>query len=120
MPAGRSLIHYTSEIGLTPLQWYPYSNKLPSTWDAAFGNISATYPVISAENGEYDFATTYMSPLLSYFDAHNISWLGWSWVVIPGANPCGYPQLISDYTGTPIAGMGELIYQHLLSYVHAP
>lgn len=96
---------------------YPYSNKLPSTWDAAFGTISATYPVISAENGEYDCGTSYMSPLLSYFDAHNISWIGWAWVVIAGAPACGYPQLISDYTGTPVPGMGELIYQHLLSYV---
>jgi len=95
---------------------YPYSDKQPNTWDGAFGNISATYPVISAESGEYDCGTSYMSPLLNYFDSHQIGWIGWAWAVpTPGA-VCGYPQLTTDYLGTPSATMGQLIYQHLHSY----
>src|SRR5437879_11143215 len=46
---------------------YPYAEKLPPGWDAAFGNISTTYAVMSAESGEYDCGTSYMSQLLSYF-----------------------------------------------------
>lgn len=94
---------------------YPYAEKLPPGWDAAFGNISNTYAVMSAESGEYDCGTGYMSQLLSYFDAHHISWVAWAWVV-QGA-PCGYPQLIQDYRGTPVPGMGQLVYARLRGYV---
>lgn len=93
---------------------YPYTEKMPNSWDAAFGKMSATYPIISAENGEYDCGTSYMSQLLSYFDAHSISWMGWAWVSV--GSVCGYPQLITDYSGTPAPNMGVLIYQHLLGY----
>lgn len=98
---------------------YPYSEKMPSFWDAAFGTISATYPVMSAESGEYDCKSSYMSQLYSYFDAHSIGWVSWAWFALPNANTgaqCGYPQLITDYQGTPLAGMGQFIYAYLLSY----
>lgn len=94
---------------------YPYGGKEPSTWDAAFGNISANYPVISAESGEYDCGAGYMSPLLAYFDAHQIGWVAWAWVV--QGDPCGYPQLIQNYQGLPTPGLGQLIYQRLHSYL---
>ncbi len=95
---------------------YPYSEKMPQYWDAAFGNISKTYPVISAENGEYDCGTSFMSRLLAYFDAHSISWIGWAWVV--NGSACGYPQLVTNYNGTPAPNMGVLIYQYLTSYAN--
>ncbi len=94
---------------------YPYAEKQPQSWDAAFGKMSAQYPVISAESGEYDCGTSYMSQLLAYFDAHQISWTAWAW--ISQGDPCGYPQLITDYRGTPAPGMGQLIYTRLRSYI---
>ncbi len=99
---------------------YPYNGKQPPDWDTAFGNISNTYAVISAESGEYDCGTSYMSQLLSYFDAHRIGWIGWSWV--SAGSICKYPQLITDYSGMPAANMGIFIYQYLRSYasVSAP
>ena len=93
---------------------YPYGDKQPQTWNAAFGNISATYPVISAESGEYDCGTGFMSQLLAYYDAHQIGWVAWAWTVQGDA--CGYPLLIKNYNGTPSQKMGQLIYQHLQSY----
>ncbi len=93
---------------------YPYAGKQPSTWDNAFGNPSATYPVISAENGEYDCDSTYMAQLLSYFDAHQIGWVGWAWAT--RGSVCTYPSLVTDYNGTPAAGTGLYIYQHLRRY----
>jgi endoglucanase len=94
----------------------PYPEKVPSTWDAAFGNVSATYPVISAENGQYDCGSSYMSQLLPYLDAHQIGWVAWAWVV--SNIPCAYPQLISDYLGTPasVNAAATYIYQYLHSY----
>jgi endoglucanase len=94
---------------------YPYANKQPITWDAAFGAISKRYAVISAESGQYDCGTNYMSKLLSYFDAHQIGWVSWAWVV--AGSPCGYPRLIQNYRGTPTNGMGQLVYRWLRSYV---
>ena len=93
---------------------YPYTDKLPNTWDAAFGVPSQTYPVVSAESGEYDCDSTYESQLLSYFDAHQIGWSGFSWSM--RGNTCTYPLLIADYNGTPSAGYGLAIYQHLHRY----
>ncbi len=97
---------------------YPYANKQPIAWDAAFGAISKKYAVISAESGEYDCGTNYMSKLLSYFDAHQIGWISWAWVV--AGSPCGYPQLIQNYRGTPTNGMGQLVYRWLRSYQTSP
>ncbi|MBV9021239.1 MAG: cellulase family glycosylhydrolase [Chloroflexi bacterium] len=96
---------------------YDYADKAPSMWDAGFGNISAKYPVISGESGEYDCGSDYMSQLLPYFDAHNIGWIGWAWSTAGG---CSSPLLVSDYQGTPYPGMGEYIYQYLQSYAPAP
>ncbi len=93
---------------------YPYADKQPQVWDASFGKASATYPVISAESGEYDCGTSYMNRLLAYFDAHQIGWVGWSWTMM--GNVCGYPRLIQDYNGTPSKATGQFIYQHLQSY----
>jgi endoglucanase len=93
---------------------YPYVEKQPSSWNAAFGTISKQYAVISTESGEYDCGTGYMSKLLSYFDAYQIGWIAWAWVV--QGSPCGYPQLIQDYHGTPVPGMGQLVYLRLRSY----
>ena len=94
--------------------YYPFSDKLPNTWDAAFGIPSQTYPVVAAESGEYDCDSTYESQLLSYFDAHQIGWAGFSWSL--RGNACTYPLLITDYNGTPAAGYGLAIYQHLHRY----
>jgi endoglucanase len=96
----------------------PYAEKAPSKWDASFGKVSATYPVISAENGQYDCGTSFMSQLLPYLDAHQISWVAWAWIV--SNKPCAYPQLINDYQGTPssVNAAGPYIYQYLHSYAH--
>jgi endoglucanase len=97
---------------------YPYPLKQPTDWDKYFGSISNSYPVISAENGEYDCGTLYMNQLLSYLDAHMIGWVGWAWVSAGAA--CGYPQLVTDYSGTPAPNMGVLVYQRLRGYASAP
>ncbi|HLX56353.1 MAG TPA: cellulase family glycosylhydrolase [Ktedonobacteraceae bacterium] len=98
---------------------YPYAEKQPANWDASFGFLTSTYPVMSAESGEYDCQSGYMSQLISYFDAHSMGWVAWAWYAVGTANvsnECGYPQLISDFTGTPLPSMGIYIYLHFLGY----
>ena len=123
--AGMNWGYDLSQIARYPIQGpnvvydthpYPYAEKQSNSWDAAFGTISEQYPVLSAENGEYDCGTSYMSQLLSYFDAHQIGWIAWAWVV--QGSPCGYPQLVQDYRGTPVPGMGQLVYQRLREYAN--
>jgi endoglucanase len=105
---------------------YPYGGKMPPNWDAAFGNLSATAPVVSLENGQYDCGKNpdgtvdnYMLQLLDYFDAHLIGWTAWAWYADQGNAGCGWPQLISDYLGTPLPLMGTWIYERLLSYANS-
>ena len=95
---------------------YSYKAKLPAHWDTAFGQISASYPVISAESGEYDCQSTYVSQLFSYFDAHDIGWISWAWAP-PWGDACKYPRLVTDLTGKPTPEMGQFVYQYLHSYL---
>ncbi len=98
---------------------YDYGDKAPSTWDAAFGNVSKNYAVISAENGEYDCNSTYVSQLYGYLDNHHIGWLAWAWVAGIGS-VCGYPSLITDYQGTPSMNTGQFVYQRMRGYAVSP
>jgi len=94
---------------------YPYQGKRTvDDWESGFGRISATYPVISAESGEYDCQASFLQRLIPYLDAHHISWIGWAWYGQGSA--CTFPRLISDYAGTPEPAMGLYIYQRLVHY----
>lgn len=94
---------------------YPYQGKSTSAdWETSFGQISVTYPVISAESGEYDCQASFLQRLIPYLDTHHISWIGWAWYAQGSA--CSFPQLVSDYTGTPEPEMGLYIYQMLVRY----
>ena len=96
---------------------YDYRDKQPSYWDNAFGNVSSSYPLIAAEFGEYDCKTTYISQLINYLDAHNISWVGWAWVIASGT-PCLYPQALKNYNGTPYPDMGQYEYERMKGYTN--
>ena len=78
--------------------------------------VAKSVPVVTGELGEYDCATTYIIPYMTFADAGGISYLGWAW------NPynCGsFPALISDYTGTPTAfGIGLKSHLDALSERH--
>ena len=98
---------------------YPYSGKdTTAEWDAAFGYLTATKPVMSAEFGEYDGNSSFESMAVTYFDQHLMGWTAWSWYNTGGtlASKTGYPQVVSDYNGTPLANMGTYIHQQLLNY----
>ncbi len=97
---------------------YNYPGKQSTDWDTAFGFLTATSPVMSLESGDYTCTTSYMAPLLAYFDAHSMSWVGWAWYT--GGSVCSYPEVISDWQGTPAPSMGTLEYDSLLGYANQP
>ena len=111
---------------------YPYAGKnTPQLWDADFGYLTSTVPVLSAEFGEYSHVnpidqttpcdSSFVSQVISYFDAHMMGWIAWAWYNISStsAGGCGYPQLILNFdTGQPSLNMGAYIYQQLLNYAN--
>jgi endoglucanase len=76
---------------------YDYPGKQPGDWDAAFGNLAATYPILATEFGQYCNNNNYVETLLDYFQRKGIHWTGWAWYV----NGCSFPSLIADWSGTP-------------------
>jgi hypothetical protein len=101
---------------------YPYGGKnTTQLWDADFGYLTSTVPVMSAEFGEYDCNSSFVSQTISYFDQHMMGWTAWAWYNISSSasGGCGYPQLILNWdTGQPSPNMGTYIYQQLLYYAN--
>ncbi len=83
---------------------HPYVFKNSTSNQNAFITPSATVPVVATEFGDATTTVhatgcspgTYTSQLAT-FAANNISYTGYAWYE---AN-CGYPSLITDYSGTP-------------------
>lgn len=90
---------------------FNYSSKRPALWPHDFGTVAAHLPVIATEFGSYDCATSYTSAAISYFTAHHMSWLAWSW----NLSGCSGPALITDWNGTPNAPYGAFIQQQMLA-----
>ncbi|HEY6407069.1 MAG TPA: cellulase family glycosylhydrolase, partial [Ktedonobacteraceae bacterium] len=126
--AGTNWGYDLSQLGTYPItgtnvvyDTHPYTYPGKNTtaeWDTAFGYLTSTVPVMSAEFGQYDGQSSFESMAVNYFDQHLMGWTAWAWYSAGGSNiqDWGYPQLVSDYNGTPLASMGTYIYQQLLTY----
>jgi hypothetical protein len=93
---------------------HPYDkpNKRPGNWDAAFGFLAASAPVVATEFGDTTCSgTAYYSSLIAYAEAKGIGWTGWAWY--PGG--CNFPSLIADWSGTPTPS-GQVVKAALLRY----
>ncbi len=91
---------------------YDKAGKQPANWDAGFGFLTATDPVVATEFGQYECGTSYVAQLIPYMDAHGMSWTAWVWY--PG--DCNGPRVIADWNGTASPGMGTQVQQALLGY----
>jgi aryl-phospho-beta-D-glucosidase BglC (GH1 family) len=84
---------------------HPYGNKAPSSdWPGKFGNLAATFPVFATEFGTYDCGGDWTKSLIAYMEGLGMSWTAWAWYVAPTGQDCQFPSLISDYSGTVLAG----------------
>jgi len=90
---------------------HPYddSGKQLANWPAAFGYLAATAPVILTEFGQYCNSDNYVQQLLQYVDSLQLHWTVWAWYV----NGCSFPSIINDWTGTPLAPVGPLVFASL-------
>jgi endoglucanase len=97
--------------------WHSYNFNVcasQSCWDSQIAPVAASVPLVAGEIGENDCGGNYIGPLMTYLDAHGISYLAWTW---NNWDCSSGPALITDYTGTPTA-YGSAYRTHLLSLPH--
>jgi len=91
---------------------HPYSFKDSDTLAAsAYLTPAKTLPVIATEFGNANISSNYVAPTtcdasiyskyISTFETAGMSWTSWAWIV--DAWGCGFPQIITDYSGAPNA-----------------
>jgi endoglucanase len=93
------------------------SEMLSRFWDAYWGFLTATDPVLVTEFGDTDAAcsTAYSAEVISYADKHAAGWTAWGWF----PKGCTFPSLINDWAGTP-SPSGAVVKAALAGYDDAP
>jgi endoglucanase len=85
--------------------WHSYnfnSCSSQSCWTSQVAPVIAQVPVVAGEIGENDCAGSYITPLTTWLDSQNTSYLAWAWN--SDFNCSSGPGLITDYVpGTPTA-----------------
>lgn len=90
----------------------PYDD--PTTWNGDMATLATQVPVVMGEIGDTDCTHKFTDQLMTWADAHGVSYTAWAWVT---SSCAGEPALITDYNGTPTAyGVG--VRDHLLSLPH--
>jgi len=82
--------------------WAPCD--LQSCWDTYIAPLAQKFPVVMGEIGDKDCTHIFIDPLMTWADAHGVSYLAWDWFIGSCADE---PSLITNYDGTPTAyGVG--------------
>lgn len=101
---------------------HPYIFKSSPGDDVAFLTPAKTLPVVATEFGDANVegfhsipatqcVASIYSDYISKFETAGMSWTSWAWIVDEWG--CGFPQLISDYSGTPNS-IGTPVQQKLM------
>jgi hypothetical protein len=96
--------------------WHSYNfNSCSDTtcWKNQLLPVLQKVPVIAGEIGENDCAHGYIDKLMNWLDAHNTSYLAWTWDAWKDGCAKG-PVLITDYNGSPTA-YGQGFKDHLIA-----
>jgi aryl-phospho-beta-D-glucosidase BglC (GH1 family) len=89
---------------------YDYGGKGPGDWDADWGFLTDTYPIVVTEFGSFDCNPNYGSQLISYANERGLSWTAWAWY--PGG--CDFPALIENWAGDP-SPSGQVVRTALMN-----
>ncbi len=73
--------------------------KAPKTWDHWLSLVQKL-PFVTGELGEKDCTSSFINAYMPWADAHNVSYLAWSFNAGPSW-PCRAPSLITDDNGDP-------------------
>lgn len=96
---------------------HPYefkSGDSPSSWQAKFGFLTTSAPVVATEFGTNTCGQdAYDTDVLRYFQASGMGYTAWGW----WAGGCSFPALIADAAGTCVNG-GCVTQADLLGYAN--
>ncbi|MET7594281.1 cellulose binding domain-containing protein [Streptomyces sp. NPDC004082] len=94
--------------------WHVYnfnSCATESCWNSTLAPVAERVPLVAGEIGENTCAHSFVDRVMAWFDARNLSYLGWTWNTWDCSSG---PSLISDYDGTPTS-YGTGLRDHLRS-----
>lgn len=80
-----------------------------SCWNSTLAPVAAQVPLVAGEIGENTCSHGFTDQVMKWFDAHDLSYLGWTWNTWDCSSG---PSLISSYDGTPTA-YGAGLRDHL-------
>ncbi|MGW2824986.1 cellulose binding domain-containing protein [Streptomyces sp. NPDC001443] len=80
-----------------------------SCWNSTLAPVAAQVPLVAGEIGENTCSHAFVDQVMNWFDAHGLSYLGWTWNTWDCSSG---PSLISAYDGTPTS-YGAGLRDHL-------
>jgi hypothetical protein len=83
-----------------------------SCWNSTVASVAKSVPVVATEFGEDDCTGGYVVPLMTWFDSHHVSYLGWTWNTWDCRSG---PALITNANGTPTV-FGLAVRTHLRAF----
>jgi endoglucanase len=96
--------------------WHSYNFNTCSSqscWTSQIAPVIAQVPVIAGEIGENDCAGGYITPLTTWLDSQNTSYLAWAWNA--DFNCSSGPGLVTDYVPGDPTAYGAAYKSHLAS-----
>lgn len=96
--------------------WHSYNFNTCSSqscWTSQIAPVIAQVPVIAGEIGENDCAGGYITPLTTWLDSQNTSYLAWAWNA--DFNCSSGPGLVTDYVPGDPTAYGGAYKSHLAS-----
>ena len=94
--------------------WHSYNFNTCSSqscWTSQIAPVIAQVPVIAGEIGENDCAGGYITPLTTWLDSQNTSYLAWAWNA--DFNCSSGPGLVTDYVPGDPTAYGAAYKSHL-------
>jgi len=100
-------------LGNLAAAWHVYNFNAcntPACYDAQAAPVAARVPLVVGEFAENDKGTAFITPLLSWLDAHAASYCAWAWT-----SWGDWQSLVSSFDGTPTSWFGLPYRAHLSS-----
>jgi endoglucanase len=83
-----------------------------SCWDGSMAPLATTTPIVIGELGDTDCTADFSPSLMTWADAHGVSYAAWAWNVADCAKD---PSLLTGYDGTPTP-FGAGVRAHLQAF----
>jgi endoglucanase len=104
--------------------WHLYNFNAcvsPTCWDVAPAAVAASVPLVATEIGQDDCVGSFITPLMTWLDAHGDGYLAWSWNAFGPCEPATSPgrggrpwSLITNYlTGAPNGAYAQTFRDHI-------